>query len=111
MSNCYPICATERESKPIGVRKAFQATVKVVRRFSSDRLGVITVTDDWYVVLHSRKRTEGKKNQVTHTAGRQISLFTMVRRQHNDSLFARHLFFGDGVCCSAGKAMESNRMS
>ncbi|GFU96381.1 transposable element Tcb1 transposase [Trichonephila clavipes] len=73
--------------------RQFQTTGTAIRRFSSGRPRGTTPADDRYIVLQAkrnRRQTAGEiARHTTQATGRPISRFTVARRLHGGSLFAR----------------------
>ncbi|GFU33159.1 HTH_Tnp_Tc3_2 domain-containing protein [Trichonephila clavipes] len=73
--------------------RQFQTTGTAIRGFSSGRPRGTTPADDRYIVLQARRNRRQTAGEIarhtTQATGRPISRFTVARRLHGGSLFAR----------------------
>ncbi|GFW89076.1 transposable element Tcb1 transposase [Trichonephila clavipes] len=73
--------------------RQFQTTRTTIQGFSSGRLRGATPADDRYIVLQARRNRRQTAGEIarhtTQATGRPISRFTVARRLHGGSLFAR----------------------
>ncbi|GFY17841.1 transposable element Tc1 transposase [Trichonephila clavipes] len=73
--------------------RQFQTTGTAFRGFSSGRPRGTTPADDQYIVLQARRNRRQTAGEIarhtTQATGRPISRFTVARRLHGGSLFAR----------------------
>ncbi|GFS69587.1 transposable element Tcb1 transposase [Trichonephila clavipes] len=73
--------------------RQFKTTETAIRGFSSGRPRGTTPADEWYIVLQARRNRRQTAGEIarhtTQATGRPISRFTVARRLHVGSLFAR----------------------
>ncbi|GFT92900.1 transposable element Tcb2 transposase [Trichonephila clavipes] len=74
-------------------RKAFQTTGTAVRMVGDGRPNTTTAGDDRYIILQAKRGRRQSASviaqQLSTAMGRQVSRFTVARRLHKGSLFAR----------------------
>ncbi|GFW47639.1 transposable element Tcb2 transposase [Trichonephila clavipes] len=73
--------------------KGFQTTGTAVRKVGGGRPRTTTAGDDRYIILQAKRDRQQSESaiaqQLCSTTGRQVSWFTVARRLHKGSLFAR----------------------
>ncbi|GFW34620.1 transposable element Tcb1 transposase [Trichonephila clavipes] len=73
--------------------RQFKTTGTAIRGFSSGHQRGTTPADEWYIVLQARRNRRQTAGEIarhtTQATGRPISRFTVARRLHGGSLFAR----------------------